>query len=85
MANQITHRRMSGGTDHEHIIRVKGPGFDSSVAEVVSMIESGRASFYVNGSKPAQVGVRTSTSGRKYIQTHADGYWNNNLLALPTY
>jgi hypothetical protein len=30
----------------------------------------------------AWVHVRVSPSGRKYLQTQADGYWSNNLLAL---
>lgn len=35
------------------------------------------------GGKVALVDVRTSALGHKYIQTHANGIWNNNLLALP--
>jgi Protein of unknown function (DUF3892) len=27
--------------------------------------------------------VRTSTAGRKFLQTYADGVWKDNLLALP--
>jgi hypothetical protein len=81
----------TGGTGNEHIIRVKGQSgnggiFDNSVSEIVQMIESGNYTFVVtHGGKPAEVGVRVSSAGRKYIQTHADGYWNNNLLALPTF
>nr|WP_245473538.1 DUF3892 domain-containing protein [Bradyrhizobium zhanjiangense] len=26
--------------------------------------------------------MRKSPSGRKFIQSHADGVWNDNLLAL---
>jgi len=86
MAKEITHRRMSGGSDHEHISRVKGPGFDYSVPDVVAMIEGGQDSFYVSsGGKSPAVSARISPTGRKFIQTHADGDWNNNLLALPTY
>ena len=29
------------------------------------------------------VGVRTSAAGNKYIQTHANEQWNDNLLAQP--
>jgi Protein of unknown function (DUF3892) len=92
VANDIAHRRMSaGGTLHEHIVKVKGRSgnggtFENSVSEIVQMIESGRYSFVVtNGTKPAEVRVRVSPSGRKYIQTVADGVWSNNLLALPTF
>ena len=35
----------------------------------------------VNG-KRAEIGVNEGPHG-EFLQTHADGYWNNNLLALP--
>ncbi|WUS94975.1 DUF3892 domain-containing protein [Kribbella sp. NBC_00709] len=91
VANDITHRRMSaGGTLHEHIVKVKGQSgngtFENTVSEIVEMIESGKYTFVVtNGTKPAAVRVRVSSSGRKYIQTVSDGIWTNNLLALPTF
>jgi hypothetical protein len=31
----------------------------------------------------AWVGVNTSRSGRRFLQTYADGVWRDNLLALP--
>lgn len=33
----------------------------------------------------AWVETRTSSSGRKFIQTYANGMWRDNLLALPEY
>ncbi|WP_308188150.1 DUF3892 domain-containing protein [Streptomyces sp. DH7] len=30
-----------------------------------------------------KVAVVTPTRGEKYLRTHADGVWTNNLLALP--
>jgi hypothetical protein len=30
----------------------------------------------------AWVGVNTSRGGRRFLQTHADGIWRDNLLAL---
>ena len=46
-------------------------------------INSGSNTFYtlVNG-KRAEVGVVNGPNGQ-YVRTHADGYWNDNLLALP--
>ncbi|WP_375166828.1 DUF3892 domain-containing protein [Bradyrhizobium sp. CCGB20] len=34
------------------------------------------------GGKRAEVGVVDGSNG-KYVRTHADGYYNDNLLALP--
>ena len=50
---------------------------------MVESIDNGTNTFYtlVNG-KRANVGVVNGPNG-KYVQTHADGQWNNNLLALP--
>jgi len=74
---------------HEHITHVGGPKPDGSgrwkdtTANVVAFIEAGIHRFYTNvGGASAWVGVRTSASGRKYLQTHADGIWKDNLLAL---
>lgn len=74
---------------HEHITEVGGPRPDGNgrwkdpVANVIYYIESNQHSFYTHeGGKTAQVGVRTSAAGNKFLQTHADGYWADNLLAL---
>lgn len=74
---------------HEHITHVGGPSPDgngrwkASVPEVVAAIESKTHRFYtMEGGKMAWVGVRTGPTGRKYLQTFADGVWTNNLLAL---
>ncbi|WP_347336787.1 DUF3892 domain-containing protein [Bradyrhizobium japonicum] len=46
-------------------------------------IENGTNTFFtlVSG-KRADVGVVSGPNG-KYVRTHADGYYNDNLLALP--
>lgn len=53
--------------------------------EVISMIESGRYSFYVENPTGDKVDVIVATSkyGNKYIKTDADGDLPNNLLSLP--
>ncbi|ANS66466.1 hypothetical protein SLINC_4242 [Streptomyces lincolnensis] len=33
----------------------------------------------------ADVGVVTPSHGAKYLRTHADGVWTNNLLELPEF
>jgi hypothetical protein len=91
----ITARRMSqpNSVNHEHIVSVKwrydtdtiGEQKISDVPEIVRFIEDG-GNADVQGPPIAHVGVRTSSvTGRKFIQTHADGYWNNNLLSLPEF
>jgi hypothetical protein len=74
---------------HEHITNVGGPNpggsgrWKNSVPDVVRMIEQGTHRFYTNESgASAWVGVRTSAAGNKFLQTHADGVWKDNLLAL---
>jgi len=52
---------------------------------VIASINAGTNTFYVyeNG-KRSEVGVVNPGNGRSpYLRTHADGYWNDNLLSLP--
>jgi uncharacterized protein DUF3892 len=74
---------------HESITDAGGPKPDGvgrwkdTVANIVAFIEGGSHRFYTKeGNASAWVGVRTSASGNKFIQTHADGIWKDNLLAL---
>jgi len=91
MAIQITAIRLSGGTGHEHIVRLwwtntyDGSTGDNSRAEIVSWIENQNGKAYVEDSRGhrVNVGVVTPTYGPKYLRTYADGVWTDNLLALP--
>ncbi|WP_030462063.1 DUF3892 domain-containing protein [Kitasatospora sp. NRRL B-11411] len=92
MARQITAIRMSpGGTAHEHIIhlwwtdQVSGATGNSTRAELVTWIEYqyGRAYTSDTAGRRTEVAVVTPARGEKYLRTHADGVWTNNLLALP--
>lgn len=74
---------------HEHITHVGGPKPDGSgrwkdtVPNVVRRIEQKIDRFYTSeAGVSAWVGVRASAAGTKYLQTHADGVWKDNLLAL---
>jgi len=71
---------------HEHITHLGGDGGGGwrwTRAEVIASIEAGTNVFYtLVGGKRADVVVREGPNG-KYVQTRADGVWNNNLLALP--
>jgi hypothetical protein len=50
--------------------------------QVINSIEAGSNTlFTLVGGKRAEIGVVDGPNG-KYVRTHADGYWNDNLLAL---
>jgi hypothetical protein len=75
---------------HEHITHVGGPNpegagrWKDTTEKVVAFIESQQHRFYTKeGNSSAWIGVRTSAAGRKFLQTHADDVWKDNLLALP--
>lgn len=68
---------------HEHITHLGGIRWRLTRDEVIRRIEGRTDTFYtLVGSKRADVGVRREPGKLPYVQTHADGYWNNNLLAL---
>lgn len=67
---------------HEGITHLGGDGWKWTRAEVISLIERGVHSFHtlVRGNF-GRVAVVNGAHG-KYLRTHADGKWNDNLLAL---
>ncbi len=67
---------------HEGITHLGGHNWKWTRAEVIASIEARTNTFYtmVDG-KRAEVGVVHGPNG-KYVRTHADGYYNDNLLAL---
>jgi Protein of unknown function (DUF3892) len=87
---RVTAIRLEGGNDHEHIVRLwwnepaTGKEGNDPRATLVGWIENQGVTAYVSqGGHQANVGVVTPTYGPKYLRTYADGYWNDNLLALP--
>lgn len=68
---------------HEGITHLGGNGWKWTRQEVIDSINGKTNTFFtkVNG-KRADLAVRKGQYG-PYVQTHADGDWNNNLLALP--
>ena len=88
---QVTCITTSGGLlgrTHEHITHIgnKTAEWRLTKEEAISMIDSKTAEFYVvdphNSSKRSTVGVVRPTFGNPYLRTHADGYYNDNLLSL---
>lgn len=81
------HNHMSS---HEHIAHVGNRTTANWMwprEDVIRSIEQKTNTFYVvdqrNG-KRSSVGVVYPKDGRApFLQTHADGDWNNNLLSLP--
>ena len=52
----------------------------------IQRIESKQESYYTTDlrtGKKAYLGVVRETGKQPYLRTHADGTWNDNLLALP--
>ena len=81
------HNHMSS---HEHITHVGNritANWMWTREDVIQSIDQKTNTFYVldprNG-KRSNVGVVRPSDGRApFLQTHADGDWNNNLLSLP--
>lgn len=70
---------------HHGITHLGGTGWKWTRQQVIDSINSRSNTFYTfEGGKRADVAVVKGTplSG-DYLQTHADGQWTNNLLALP--
>ncbi len=67
---------------HEGITHLGGDGWKWTRQQVITSIEAKTNTFYtkVNGVR-ANVAVVEGKFG-KYVRTHADGKWNDNLLAL---
>lgn len=71
---------------HEGITHLGGPGAGTrwrwTREAVIQSIENKSNTFFTSvGGKRADIAVVEGPNG-KYLRTHADGQWNNNLLAL---
>jgi hypothetical protein len=78
-------------SSHEHITHIGGPegsgrSWKITREEAIRLIDSRTHTFHVidtRTQKRAEVGVVRPTDGRApFLRTHADGYWNDNLLSL---
>jgi len=74
---------------HEHITHIGNriAGWIITREDAIQQIDSNTDSFYVvdprNPNRVAWVGVVREHGKSPYLRTHADGYWNDNLLSLP--
>jgi Protein of unknown function (DUF3892) len=67
---------------HEGITHLGGATWKWTRQQVIDSIKGRSNTFYtLVGGKRAEVGVVNGPNG-EYVRTHADGYWNDNLLAL---
>ncbi|CAM3391642.1 MULTISPECIES: DUF3892 domain-containing protein [Cupriavidus] len=72
---------------HEHITHLGNPAADWmwTREQVIQSIDAKTNTFYVldpSTGKRADIGVVRDAGKAPYLRTHADGRWNNNLLAL---
>lgn len=74
-------------SSHEHITHIGNiqGGWRMTREEAIRQIDNKIAAFYtVDGAKRTKVyiGVVRAAGHEPYLRTHADGKWNDNLLAL---
>ncbi|MBM7416842.1 hypothetical protein JOE30_000892 [Rhodococcus sp. PvP016] len=81
-----------GGTPNEHITDVKwrddadGEVNYSSKATMVDWIDNKNGHAYVQGQQSrSDVGTVHEAGATPYLRTYANGYYNDNLLSLPTF
>ena len=69
---------------HHGIVTLGGRGWTLTREQVVSSMETGEHTFHtlVNGRRAYLRVVRDGVH-HPYVQTYADGVWQDNLLALP--
>lgn len=74
-------------SSHEHITSLGNAagGWIWPREKVIESIVAKTNTFYVidpSNGKRAYVGVVRETGKSPYVRSHADGYWDNNLLSL---
>jgi hypothetical protein len=72
---------------HEHITELGNPraAWKWPREQVIASIDAKTNTFYTTDprtGKRANIGVVRPTGGPAYVRTHADGLWNDNLLAM---
>jgi hypothetical protein len=86
----ITHVRLAGGSNHEHIVAVKWHSplaTDKKMGEcatktMVDWIEKESKKVFVTDGKSV---VPVLVIDHKYLRTKANDKWTDNLLSLPRF
>jgi hypothetical protein len=87
----ITSIHLVGDSQHEHIASMKWKNPEtSSTGEstrqaMVEWIRDKNGVAHVHGKDGSVSQVGVVDANPPYVRTYADGVWNDNLLALPTY
>jgi hypothetical protein len=82
-------RKSHFGGSHEHITHIGSnnlPAWVLSREEAIRRIDAKTEEFYTvdrSSGKKAFIGVVREAGKLPYLRTHADGKWNDNLLAQP--
>lgn len=93
MSVRITHKRLSNGTEHQHITELQwtneatsatGSSTRAAMVDFVDKNPAGSA-YTREGATRANVGSVHPAQGQPYVRTYSDGKWTNNLLALPDF
>jgi len=73
-------------SQHEHITHLGNPpSWVWTREQVIASIDAKTNTFFVRdpkSGKRSEVGVVREAGKAPYLRTHADGYYNNNLLSL---
>ena len=89
MGIRILAVHLDGGDEHEHIAEVEwknlewGNVGESSVDALMRWLEESDGVAVVG--RTARVDVVRSPTGSSWLQAVADGFWTDELLALPRY
>lgn len=84
---QITHHRPDNTDLDRRIQGLKGPtsGY-LGIDDIIRRIDNRQDRFWTTANgQSVWIETAIATSGRRYLKTTADGYYPNNLLALPVY
>ena len=82
---------MVGSVGHEHIASVCWLNGDSGISKrittdaMINFIDAPNVVKVGGSDGPVAVGVVRPPGRKPYLRTHADGKWNDNLLALPRF
>ncbi|MBN9389686.1 MAG: DUF3892 domain-containing protein [Chloroflexi bacterium] len=71
---------------HEGITFLAGPNFQGTKQQVINSINNGNVFYVIDryNSRESIVEIVKDSVRGDYLRTSADGFYNNNLLSLPS-